>query len=360
MIFPLGDQIYVNDDPIPSPSLPSDNLDSQLDSLKLELKTLEREIQIQRTAHQLNDESSTERKQQEIADLNRQISSFQRALDYEHKRAQHFQTEIARHEGRLTEQQQILASQPDSEYFDEQAASFKSQNDQLSQELRDLHRDIANEVGDDFNIDEILQSGGNERKRAEELQHLQGEVAKLQSQAVTSRIQQSLDRAACKAVQGVDQLLTQKAELEVAIDTLRNQITRIRTKLDSLEEANRALRLMDVLLNEKLQHDADLIQHLEEFQNGNPETYVLPEEEIPEVTIAIVEQLRMQQVIIKGLFYKLAMAQRELIGYTVPESFEFLVEQLDALNKRCLFLQKSLMQREAAETEKIEAHLGEE
>lgn len=352
--------IYADDNPIAPASSPSDSLDSQLDSLKLELKTLEREIQVQRTARQLNEESSTEHKQQEIADLNRQISSFQRALDYEHKRAQHFQTEIALREGRLTEQQQILASQPDSEYFDEQAASIKAQNDQQSQELRDLHRDIANEVGDDFNIDEILQSGGTERKRAEELQHLQGEVAKLQSQAVNSRIQQSLDRAACKVVQGVDQLLTQKAELEVSIDTLRNQITRARTKLDSLEEANRALRLMDVLLNEKLRHDSDLIQHLEEFQNANPETYVLPEEEVPPVSTEIVEQLRMQQVIIQGLFYKLGVTQRELTEYTVPESFGFLVEQLDALNKRCLFLQRSLLQRESAETEKIEAHMGEE
>jgi hypothetical protein len=117
---------------------------------------------------------------------------------------------------------------------------------------------------------------------------------------------------------------------------------------------------MDVLLNEKLRHDTDLIMHLEEFQNANPETYVLPEEETPPVTPEIVEQLRTQQVIIQGLFYKLAIAQRELAHSTVPESFGFLVEQLDALNKRCMFLQKELLKREAAETEKIETHIGDE
>jgi hypothetical protein len=68
----------------------------------------------------------------------------------------------------------------------------------------------------------------------------------------------------------------------------------------------------------------------------------------------------MQQMIVQGLFYKLAVAQRELAANTVPASFGFLVEQLEQLTQRCLFLQQGLLKREAAETEKIEGHIGEE
>jgi chromosome segregation ATPase len=362
MIFGLGDAPFPDDPPSQSPSEPSvDLLDSQIASLKLEIKTIEKEIQAHQAARQIDQEATTEKKQKEIADLTRQVTSFQRALEHEQKRIQHFQTEVARREGKLAEQQQLLAAQPDSEYYEEQVVALKSQNEQLAQELKELHREIANEAGEDFDIDDLLQSGGSEmRKRADELQRLQAEFAKLQGQAVDGRIKQSIERAADRNAQEADQLLSQKADLEAANETMRNKIKRTRAKCDSLEEASRALRMMDVLLTEKLAHDKGLIEHLEEFQASNAESLTLPEPETPPVTYEIVEQLRTQQMIIEGLFYKLGLAQKELSTYTVPDSFQFLVDQLDQLQGRCQMLQGNLLRREAAETQKIEGHIGED
>jgi chromosome segregation ATPase len=362
MILGLGDTAFPNDSPNQTTNTPIENaLDNQIAALKLEIKTIEKEIQAHEAARQIDEEALKEKRRKEIADLTRQVNSFQKALDHEQKRVQHFQTEIARREGKLAEQQQILASQPDSEYYDEQVVSLNSQNEQLLNELRELRREIANEVGDDFDVDELLQSGGNERKRLEELQRLQAEYAKLQSQSVNERIKQTIEKAADRRAEGVDQLLGQKGELEEKNDTMRTKIQKTRAKCDSLEEASRALRMMDVLLTEKLEHDKELIYHLEEFQGQNPaRATVLPDPETPPVTDEIVEQLRTQQMIIQGLFYKLGLAQRELATQTIPESFSFLVDQLDQLHGRCKMLQGSLLRREAAETQKIEAHIGEE
>jgi chromosome segregation ATPase len=360
MIVGLGDAAFP-EEPAGQTTQTDNGLDAQIAALKLEIKTIEKEIQAHEAARQIDQEAIKEKKRREIADLTRQVNSFQLALDHEQKRVQHFQTEIARREGKLAEHQQILASQPDSEYYDEQVVSLKSQNEQLGHELKELHREIANEVGEDFDIDELLQGGGNERKRLEELQRLQAEYAKVQSQTVNERIKQTIEKAADKRAEGVDQLVTQKAELEVANDAMRNKIQRTRAKCDSLEEASRALRMMDVLLTEKLEHDKELIFHLEEFQEQNPARETrMPDPETPPVTDEIVEQLRMQQMIIQGLFYKLGLAQKELASHTVPESFSFLVDQLDQLHGRCHMLQGSLLKREAAETQKIEGHIGEE
>ena len=361
MIFGLADGAYADYTPPEDPAQPKANpLDAQIEALKLEIKTIEHEIQVHQAAQQIDEEASTEKKQKEIADLTRQVQSFQRSLEHEQKRVKHFETEIAKKEGKYAEQQQQLATQPDSEFYDEQAAALKAQNEQLEQELKDLHKDIANEVGEDFDIDELLKSGGTSKQRAEKLQRLNAECAKLKSQAVDYRVKSAVEGAADKVNKGLDQLLERKAQLEVSNETMRNKINRSRTKCDELEEESRALRMMDVLLAEKLKHDDDLIKHLEQIQGQNPNRTELPEEETPPVTEELVAQLRAQQNIVKGLLYKLGLAQRELAEYTVPAAFEYLVDQLNQLNHRCMMLQKNLLKREAAETAKIEQHIGEE
>ena len=361
MICGLADSAYADYTPPEDPSQPKANpLDAQIEALKLEIKKIEHEIQVHQAAQQINEEASTEKKQKEIADLARQVQSFQRSLEHEQKRVKHFETEIAKKEGKYAEQQQQLATQPDSEFYDEQVATLKAQNDQLEQELKDLHRDIANEVGEDFDIDELLKAGSTAKQRNEKLQRLNAECAKLKSQAVDSRVKSAVEGAADKVNKGLDQLLERKAQLEVSNDTMKNKINRNRTKCDELEEENRGLRMMDVLLAEKLKHDEDLIKHLQQIHASDPTKVELPEEDTPPVTEELVAQLRAQQNIIKGLLYKLGVAQRELAEYTVPSAFEYLVDQLGQLNQRCMILQKNLVKREAAETAKIEKHIGEE
>lgn len=362
MIFGLADNAFGDyepqeqEDPVPSVS----PLDSQIDALKVEIKTLEREILAQQAARQLNEEASEEKKQKELADLTRQIQSFKKSFEYEQKKVKHFELEIAKREGRLAEQQQALALQPDSEFYDEQAVAITAQNNALEQELRDLHKDIANEVGEGFDIDALLKTGGTARKRSEKLQKLRAEYSRLQGQAMDSKVKSAVDEAAGKANKNIEELIEKKAQLEVSNDTMRNKISRNRAKCDALEEESRALRMMDILLDEKLKHDEELIKHLRKFQDENPENLVLPEEEVPPVTYELVDQLRTQQNIIKGLLYKLGLAQKEMAEYTVPESFEFLVEQLGQLNQKCKSLSKALLTREAIATDKIERHVQEE
>ena len=354
MIFGIGDNAYADYEPPNDESgdtNPNDPLDAQIESLKVEIKTIGKEIQVREAANQLNEESTAEQKQKEISDLERQIASFQKALQFEQKRTEHFQKEITKREGKPIEA-------PPPDLTDETAAAIKAQNDQLQSELDSLHRDIQNEVGDNFDIDALLKSGGTSRKRAEELQRLQAEFAKMQSQAIDSRIKDGVGEAADRVNKELDALLEQKAELEVQNETMKNRINKMRVKCDSLEEESRALRMMDVLLTEKLTHDSDLIKHLQEFKDKNaPEQ--LPEEEIPPVTEEFIEQLKAQQNIIKGLNWKLVQAQKDLDHYTVDESFSFLSDQLGQLNQRCQQLVVKILKREASETEKIENHIGE-
>jgi hypothetical protein len=341
MIFGLGDRDFGLDDPDP----PDDPVDAQIESLKQEIRTLETQIQVQSAARELDAESSVERKQREVADLQRQLVSFQHALEYEQRRATKFQTEMARREGRLAEQQQQLVSQSDTEFFDKQAADLRAQNEQLGRELRDLRGDLANEVGEGFDIDAILQSGGGERRRIEELQSLQAEVGRLQQQDVTAWTRRGLDKAASRATAGTDQLLSHRAGLEAQVDQMHNKIEKARAKLDGLEEANHALRLMDVLLQEKLRHDEELIRHLGEFQDSNPQHLVLPEEDVQPLTEEFIEQLKMQRVIVQGLLYKLGLAQKELSANTVAVGYECLAGQVAQLWRRCKFLQTQLLKR---------------
>lgn len=355
MIFGIGDNAYADYEPPndnSGDSSQNDPLDQQIEALKVEIKTIEKEIQVREAANQLNEESTAEQKQKEISDLERQITSFQKSLQLEQKRVDHFQKEITKREGKPIEA-------PPPDLTDETAAAIKAQNDQLQSELDSLYKDIQNEVGEGFDIDALLKTGGSSRKRAEELQRLQAEYAKMQSQAIDSRIKDGVGEAADRVNKELDALLEQKAELEVHNETMKNRIDKMRVKCDSLEEESRALRMMDVLLTEKLNHDKDLIKHLQEFKDKNaPEQ--LPEEEIPPVTEEFVEQLKSQQNIIKGLNWKLVLAQKELDQYTVDESFSFLSDQLGQLNQRCQQLVVKILKREASETEKIESHIGDE
>ena len=355
MIFGIGDNNYADYEPPQDEEnneASKDPLDVQIDSLKLEIKTIEKEIQVKEAANLLNEESTAEQKQKEIADLERQIASFQRALQLEQKRTDHFQKEITKREGKPIEP-------PPPDLTDETVAMIKSQNDQLQQELEALYKDIQNEVGDDFDIDALLKAGGTSRKRAEELQKLQAEYAKKQSQAIDSRIKDGIGEAADRVSKELEALLQQKAELEVSNETMKNRIDKMGQKCDALEEESRALRMMDVLLSEKLTHDAELIKHLKELHDKNlPEE--LPEEETEPVTEDFVEQLKSQQNIIQGLNWKLVLAQKDLDSYTVDESFSFLSDQLCQLNQRCQQLLSRFLQRKASETEKIEQHINEE
>lgn len=329
--------------------------DDRIRALKAEILQLQKQIQIKEAEQQLNQDVSSEKKQKEINDYEKQISSFTRALEHEKKRQEKYQAEIAKREGRMVNEQELIENSTD-----ETVVSLRAQNEQFASELKALHQDIANEVGEGYDIDELLKNGSSERKRAEELQKLQAEVSKLQGQAVDKKVKNSIDGAADRVSKGLNDLIQQKAELEVKNEQMKVKIHKFRARVDSLEEESRAMRMMDVLLIEKLKHDAELIQHLEEYQENNQEQLELPCEETPPVTSDIVEQLKNQQNIVKGLCWKLSQSQKELSNYTVPDSFEFLCEQLSTINQRCIQLQKTLLKREAAETEKIEMHIGDD
>ncbi|OHT05642.1 hypothetical protein TRFO_26525 [Tritrichomonas foetus] len=351
MIFGIADNAYANYEP---PQDDSENdqvdpLDAQIESLKNEIRAIEKEIQVREAAKQLNEDSTAEQKAKEISDLERQIASFTKAIQFEQKRVAHFQSEITKREGKPVEA-------PPPDMTDETVAAIKSQNDQLQSELEALYKDIQNEVGEDFDIDKMLQQGSTAKNRADELQKLKAEYAKRQSQAVDSRIRDGVGQAADRVSKELDQLLQQKAELEVGNETMKNSISKARQRCDALEEESRALRMMDVLLNEKLTHDRDLLIHLMEIKEKNTPAE-LPEEDTPPVTEEFVEQLRSQLNIIKGLNWKLVLAQKDLDRYTIDESFSFLADQLGQLNARCQQLVEKILKREASETQKIEQHI---
>ena len=343
MIFGIADNAY-NDD-----SSGDDQLDTRLTALRDEIRALEKEIQVQSAAKHLNDSSAAEKKQKEAADLERQVVSLGKALDHEQRRVSHFMSEITRREGKTPDQ-------PAPDTSEETAASIKAQNEQLQVELDQLHKEIMNEVGDDFDIDALLKKGSTARQRADELQRLQAEYAKRQTQAVDSRVKDVVGHAADRINKELDALLKQRAELEVRIGTLRNSVAKTRIRCDALEEESRALRMMDVLLNEKLAHDRDLLIHLLEIKEKNAPAEI-PEEDTPPVTEEFVEQLRSQQNIIRGLSWKLTQCQKDLDKYTVDESFSFLTDQLSQLNQKCQLLLNRLLKREASETQKIEQHI---
>ena len=326
-----------------------DPLDVQIEALQLEIKTLEKEIQIKEAEQKLDDDSTNERRQKQIADMERQISSFSHSIEFEQKRLAHYQTEITKLEGKPL-------PEPEPDTSDEQIAAVTASNEQLSLELKSLYRDIANECGPDFNIDELLKSNGSTAaQRVHELQSLQAEISKYREQDY--RQIKGVDEALDKVSKIVDPLLAQKGDLEVEIASLKGKISRSREKVDKLEDESRALRMMDVLLQEKLEHDADLIPHLRELneQKSKP----IMEEEVPKVTSEFVEQLRAQERIVQGLCWKLAQAQKELENQTVPESFTFLTQQLQQLNGRCIQLQNEFLKREIRVTNAVAEHIEE-
>jgi chromosome segregation ATPase len=353
MIFGLGDPTYIADESYQPPgSGPTvDPLDTQIQALKTEIKALGREIESQSAAKQLNEDAIAEQKRKEITNLNRQVASFQKALELEQKRIQHYQTEIAKREGVL---QPAPSQSVDAESVEEQISTIKAQNDALSQELTALQRELANECGENYDIDELLKAGGSAKTRADELQKLQAEFVKAQGEVIAIRVKHDVDRAADKAAHGLEQLSRDKAQLEIEIESMVSKIGKSRVRCDALEEESRALRMMDVLLSEKLKHDQDLIAHLREMSNND----VLVEEEAPPVTEEIIDQLRNQQMILRGLFYKLGVAQKELMDCTVTDGFGVLVDQLRQLNERCGVLQKRVLKQEMTETGRVESHLA--
>ncbi|KAH0787031.1 hypothetical protein GPJ56_009029 [Histomonas meleagridis] len=328
-------------------------LDATIESIKQEIKAIEKEIQVQETTKQFNLEAQKEKNQKEIIGLDRQLTSLTKAVEYEEKRINKYQTNIAKIEGKTIEQQQ-----PQTNLTDDTINSIRTQNEALSKELKELYQEIANECGDDFDIDALLKKGGSSKARQDELQALQAEYAKLQGEAIDSRKHYGIGEAADRVNKSLESLITQKATLELSNEKMKSKISKIRAKCNSLEEESHALRTMDILLTEKLSHDRELISHLEEL-NGEKTEKNLAEQKVPPVTEEFVEQLKSQQNIVKGLCWKLAEAQMELSEFQVSDSYSDLVDQLNQINKKCLQLQKKLLQKEAKETKNIELHIGE-
>lgn len=349
MIFGLGDTNY--DISLPQQYNENDPLDEQIDTLKQEIKVLEKEIQAKEAAAMLQEDVSKEKKQRELADLERQVANLTKAVEHENTRINKYQTEIVRRE---TKQ----APPPPPDTSDEITAQLIQQSDALAEELKQIQNDLIQEVGEDYDLDAIIQTGGSSKKRADELQALQALVSKTQSTYVDARRLDEINEAGKKIRSGVDTLVSQKQQLVKDVADLKEKVSKYQKKANALEEQNRALKTMDVLLTEKLQHDKDLIMHLDEIDNQR--VHELPEPEVTPVSYDFISQLHTQLQIVRGLCWKLALAQKEVANYQVPEQFSFLADQLSQINKRCIQLEHAFIQREDAFTDKIVKYLEEQ
>ena len=347
MIIGLADVNY-NDDNVPASDPGLDPLDQQIQSLKAEIKAIEKEIQAKEAAQLLQEDVSKEKKQRELQDLEKQVNNLTKAVEHEQARIQHYQQEIIKRE---TKQ----APPPVADTSDETVQSITQQNQQLAQELKALQNDLISEVGEDYDVDEIIKTGGSAKKRAEQLQSLQALVSKATSTYVDAKRQEEISEAGKKVIKSVDMLMGQKQQLQSEVSELKGRIKKFQSKVNSLEEQNRALKTLEVLLNEKLEHDADLIKHLKEIDDET--VHELPEMEIEPVSYEYIQQLLAQQQIVKGLCWKLAQCQMEIAKFEVPESFAFLADQLGQINKRCIQLENAFLDREATATEKIQKYL---
>ena len=323
-------------------------LDQQIEAIKAEIKALDKEIQVKEAQKFIEDDITKERRIKELSELEKQVNNLTKAEEHEKVRIDHFEAEIFRREKKQLPPQLIDTS-------DEVIQQLTKISDELTAELKSLRSELAAEVGDDFDVDEIIKTKGSAKKRAEELQSLQAIVSKATSTYVDSRRQTEISQAGKKAKIGVDTLMAQKKSLINDIQEMKQQIKKTRVKVDSLEEESRALRMLDVLLNEKLKHDAELIKHLQDHQSAND--MELPEMDVPPVTEEIIFQLRAQQNIIRGLCFELSLAQKELMEREVPENLSFMVDQLYQLNRKCIELQKKFLVREEKHTDEIEQHV---
>ena len=346
MIFGLGDIPYDNDTSQQDSN--ADPLDQQIEGLKAEIKAIEKEIQTKEAAQLLQEDVSKEKKQKELHDLERQVANLTKAVEHEEARITHYQQEIIKRE---TKQ----APPPVADTSDETVQSITQQNQQLQAELKALQNDLIAEVGEDYDVDEIIKTGGSAKKRAEELQSLQAIVSKATSTYVDAKRQEEISEAGKKVIRSVDMLMSQKQELQKEVAELRSRIKKYQSKVNSLEEQNRALKTLEVLLNEKLEHDSDLIKHLQELDDET--VHELPEMEVEPVSYEYIQQLLAQQQIVKGLCWKLAQCQMEVAKFQVPESFSFLADQLGQINKRCIQLENAFLDREAEATDKIQKYL---
>lgn len=373
MIFGLSDAAYLDNTKSIFPQVSSDNkekqnettdskdsgggengddelslLDKQIETIKAEIKALDKEIQVKEAQRFVEDDVNKERRIKELYELEKQVNNLTKAEEHEKARIGHFEAEIYRREKKQLPPQLIDTS-------DEVVQQLTKISDELTAELKSLRSELAAEVGDDFDIDEIIKTKGSAKKRAEELQSLQAVVSKATSTYVDSRRQNEISQAGKKAKIGVDTLMAQKKSLMNDVQDMKQQIKKARAKVDGLEEESRALRMLDVLLDEKLKHDAELIKHLQDHQS--PNDMELPEMDIPPVTEETIFQLRAQQNIIKGLCFKLSLSQKELMGREVPENLSFMVDQLYQLNKKCIELQKKFLVKEEKHTDAIEQHI---
>ncbi|EAY18736.1 hypothetical protein TVAG_267680 [Trichomonas vaginalis G3] len=346
MLFGLGDNNY--DYAPPHQVDENDLLDEQIASLKAEIKAIEKEIQTKEAAALLQEDVSKEKKQRELADLEKQVANLTKAVEHENSRVNHYQSEIIRRETK-----QPPPPQPDTN--DETVSQLMQQSEQLTEELKQIQSDLIAEVGEDYDVDEIIKTGGSSKKRADELQSLQALVSKNQSTYVDARRLDEINEAGKKIRSGVDTLVSQKQQLTKDISSLKEKVSKYQKKANALEEQNRALKTMDVLLTEKIQNDQELLSHLEEIDNQR--VHELPEPEVTPVSYDFISQLHTQLQIVRGLCWKLCLAQKEVSNYQVPEQFSFLADQLSQINKRCIQLENAFIAREDEATEQIVKYL---
>lgn len=338
MIFGLTDQ---NSDGESNPQY--DSLDTQIQSLRKEIKYFKNQIQVKEAENAINSQGNSDKKEKELKELQKQVDTLKQSNDFELSRIQKAQIQI-----NYLENQQV--DLPPNDNSEDILRQINSQNELITNELNLVRTALANEVGEDFDIGQILQTGGSAKKRAEELQKLQAIFAKSQSAFANTRRTKELNKVANKVQNEIIKLLSEKAKMKDEIEEMKNLIQTNRVKCDDLEEANRALRMMDVLLTEKIDHDKELLTHLE---NEPQREGIQVDDDIPELSVSFIDQLLAQQMIFKGICYKLGNAQAQLSSLEIDNSFLHLVEQLNQMNKRCIDLQNQIINREKQETESI-------
>jgi len=349
MIYGISD-LNIDESNMESYEPETDPLDKHINSLKHEIKILEKDFITKNAEKQLNDEVIKERRRKEATELERQINNLTKANEHEQTKVTFYQNEITKRETN----QPVL---PPPDTTDETINLIRQQNESLSEEIKKIHQELQSEVGEDYDIDQIIKTGGSSKQRAQELQRLQAQYAKSQCTYVDAKRTDEINEAGKKIQRNLELLIQQKDQLQLEIQEMRSQIAKTQNKVDSMEEENRALRMIDVLLNEKLGHDFILIEHLRESLKDDEEE--LPEMEIPPLTDTFIQQLYAQQNIVRGLIWKLCLSQKDVARNQVPPSFSFLADQLGQLNKKCIQLQNAFLEREMTATLKIQEKLDE-
>lgn len=143
-------------------------------------------------------------------------------------------------------------------------------NLQLKNDLKIAHKCLQQEVGNDFNFSQILNSPSNWRGRAQQIQMLQSKIAelrdKLENTETDSFDVNSLPLRRMESVRKleIDSLSKELDDCKNELDDLKHKVSALKTRNKNLSDEANSYKLKTLELMEKSKNDDDYIQCLNE------------------------------------------------------------------------------------------------